>query len=70
MFITTMKFNYQLNMFKSVNCVQLTSIVFNTIFLIDLSVYMQFFYWIFKIMTVIIKLTKFNQLLDKGLKST
>ena len=54
MFTTTMKFNCQLNMVTSGNFVQVTSIVLNTIFLIGFSVYMYFFYWIFKSMTVII----------------
>ena len=60
-----MKFNCQLNMVTSGNCVQVTSIVLNTLFLISLSVYMQFFYWVFQIMTVIMKLTEFSQLPDK-----
>ena len=62
-----MKFNCQLNMVISGNCVQVISIVISTIFLIGLSVYMQIFYWIFRIMTFIIKLTEFGQLPDKGL---
>ena len=64
MFKTKIKLNCQLNMVTSGNCVQLTSIVLNTLFLIDLSAYMQFFYWLFKI---IIKLIEFSQLSDKGL---
>ena len=63
-----MNFNCQLNMVTSGNCVQVTSIVLNTLFLIGLSVYMLFFYWIFKSMTVIVKLTEFCQLPNKGLK--
>ena len=62
-----MKFNCQLNVVTYGNCVQITSIVLNTLFLIGLSVYMYFFYWIIRIMTVIIKLIKFSQLTDKGL---
>ena len=50
------------------NCVQVTSIVLNALFLIDLSVYIKFFYCKFKIMTVIIMLTEYSQLPDKGLK--
>ena len=62
-----MKFNCQLNMVTSGNCVQVTSIVINILFLIGLSVYMYLFYWIFRIMTVIMKLTEFSQLPNKGL---
>ena len=63
-----MKFNCQLNMVTFNNCVQLTSIALKTLFLIGLSVYMYFFYWVFKNMTVIIKLTALSQLPDKWLK--
>ena len=67
MFIATMKLTCQLNMVTYGNCVQ-TSIVLNILFLIGLSAYMYFFYWIFRIMNVIIKFTEFSQLPDKGLK--
>ena len=63
-----MKFNCQLNIVTSAKCLLVTSIVLNTLFLIDLSVYVLFFYWIFRIMTVNIKLTEFSQLPDEGLR--
>ena len=50
-----MKFNCQLNMVTFSNCVKVTS------FLVNLSVYIQIFYWIFRIMT------EFSQLPNKGL---
>ena len=55
-----------LNMVTSGNCVEVTSIVLNIIFLIGLSGYKSFFYLVFKIMTVIVKLTEFNKPQIKG----
>ena len=60
MFIRIMKFNCQLSMVTYGNCVRVASIALDILFLIDLSVYILFFYWVFIIITVIIELTEFS----------